>query len=143
MGNLEIINYINDNINNSQLPKINHLVAIAGHYNGLMGQEKAEKATINQDGKPSWEDANYKQLLKLKKTFPTNTRVLNIYGDLQDGTHSDQDVPVKSAKSLKYLVAGRAKSYQELEIKGRMGQHSRLHNNNQVNQALIKFLWMK
>lgn len=143
MGNLEIINYINDNTGNKKLPKINHLVAIAGHYNGLVGQTEAEKATLNQDGQPSWEDDSYKQLLSLRQTFPRNTRVLNIYGDLNNGTHSDKDVPVNSAKSLKYLVAGRAKSYQELEIKGKMGQHSRLHNNNQVNQALIKFLWMK
>lgn len=143
MGNLEIINYINDNTDNKQLPRVNHLVAIAGHYNGLVGQSQAEKATLDSAGKPSWMDPTYQELLSLRKTFPRNTRVLNIYGDLQNGTHSDKDVPVNSAKSLKYLVAGRAKSYQEVEIKGKNAQHSKLHNNSQVNQELIEFLWMK
>lgn len=143
MGNLEIINYINDNVNNKKLPQVSHLVAIAGHYNGLMGQRKAETATLDQVGKPSWEDPSYKELLGLRKTFPTNTAVLNIYGDLDNGSHSDRDVPVNSAKSLKYLVAGRAKSYREVEIHGKNAQHSKLHNNSQVNRELINFLWAK
>lgn len=44
MGNLEIANYINDNYPSKKLPKINHLVAIAGHYNGMVGQNSAEGA---------------------------------------------------------------------------------------------------
>ncbi|MCD7127237.1 alpha/beta hydrolase [Limosilactobacillus agrestis] len=143
MGNLEIIYYINDNINNKNLPKINHLVAIAGHYNGLMQQKKAQKAKIDQNGQPNWEDPTYKALLGLQQDFPTNTRVLNIYGDLANGSHSDSAVPVNSAKSLKYLVSNRAKSYREVEIKGKNAQHSKLHNNQQVNRELISFLWEK
>ncbi|WP_435891378.1 alpha/beta hydrolase [Limosilactobacillus pontis] len=71
-------------------------------------------------------------MLKLRSTFPTNTRVLNIYGDKEDGSHSDGDVPVNSAKS-----------YREVEIKGANAQHSTLHNNSQVNRELINFLWRK
>lgn len=55
--------------------------------------------------------------------------------------HYDGDVTNASAKSLKYLINGRAKSYQELMIRGRGGQHSALHNNSQVNKALIRFIW--
>lgn len=143
MGNLEIINYVNDNSDNHQLPKINHLVAIAGHYNGLVGQKTAESPVNAKTGEPQRQDETFKPLLKLRNTFPTNTRVLNIYGDKEDGTHSDGDVPVNSAKSLKYLVSTRAKSYREVEIKGTNAQHSKLHNNSQVNRELINFLWRK
>lgn len=118
MGNLEIINYINDNSNDSNLPKINHLVAIAGHYNGLVRDKDADSQLNAQTGEPQHKTATYRPLLSLRQTFPTNTRVLNIYGDKQDGSHSDGDVPVNSAKSLKYLVSGCAKSYREVEIKG-------------------------
>lgn len=142
MGNLEIINYINDNSNDSSLPKINHLVAIAGHYNGLV-REKEAFSKVNNEGRPQHETDTYRPLLGLRQTFPTNTRVLNIYGNKQDGSHSDGDVPVNSAKSLKYLVSGRAKSYREVEIKGSHAQHSKLHNNAQVNRLLINFLWAK
>lgn len=143
MGNLEIINYINENANDHSLPKINHLVAIAGHYNGLV-REKAAFSKVNpQTGKPAKETATYRPLLSLRQNFPTNTRVLNIYGNKADGSHSDGDVPVNSAKSLKYLVSDRAKSYRQVEIKGARAQHSKLHNNSQVNRLLINFLWEK
>lgn len=144
MGNLENIYYINDNINDRRLPKVKHLVAIAGHYNGLMQQKAARKAKVGQNGKPTgWEDPTYKALMGLRQTFPTDTEVLNIYGDLGDGSHSDSAVPVNSARSLKYLVANRAKSYHEVEIKGKNAQHSKLHDNNQVNRELIDFLWKR
>ena len=145
MGNLEIINYINYNYDNANLPKVAHLVAIAGHYNGLVGQLSSERATINRKtGEPSSMDPSYRELLGLRQHFPTGTAVLNIYGNLDDGSNSDGDVPVTSAQSLKYLVGNRAKSYQEIELHGKSAQHSRLHNNNhQVDQALIKFLWEK
>ncbi|GGI62355.1 alpha/beta hydrolase [Limosilactobacillus caviae] len=143
MGNLEIINYINDNVNNKKLPKVAHLVAIAGHYNGLVGEREAEAKVDAQTGEPEQQDSAYRGLLGLRQTFPKNTAVLNIYGDVGDGSHSDEDVPVNSAKSLKYLVADRAKSYQEIEIHGKNAQHSKLHDNSQVNKALIKFLWEK
>jgi uncharacterized alpha/beta hydrolase family protein len=142
MGNLEIINYINDNRGNKKLPKVNHLVAIAGHYNGLFGDQGAT-GPVAKNGKPKHMTATYRPLLPLHKTFPTNTRVLNIYGNKEDGSHSDGAVPVNSAKSLKYLVT-RAKSYRQVEIKGPKAQHSQLHNNNkQVNNLLINFLWKK
>lgn len=109
----------------------------------LVGQKTAESPVNAKTGEPQRQDATYKPLLKLRSTFPTNTRVLNIYGDKEDGSHSDGDVPVNSAKSLKYLVSGRAKSYREVEIKGANAQHSKLHNNSQVNRELINFLWRK
>ncbi|HIX34931.1 MAG TPA: alpha/beta hydrolase [Candidatus Limosilactobacillus merdigallinarum] len=144
MGNLEIINCINDKVNNQKLPQVAHLVAIAGHYDGGVWEKKMMNVKINsRTGKPNKMDSSYWDLLRLRKTLPRNTAVFNIYGDLQDGSHSDGDVPVNSAKSLNYLVAGRAKSYREVEIRGRKGQHSKLHHNDQVNRELIKFLWEK
>ncbi|MCC4325499.1 alpha/beta hydrolase [Limosilactobacillus reuteri] len=142
MGNLEIINYINDNVNDKSLPQVAHLVAIAGHYNGLVGQSETQNAKINpKTGEPEKMDSAYHELLGLRQIFPKNTAVLNIYGDVGGGSHSDEDVPVNSAKSLKYLVSDRAKSYREVEIHGKNAQHSKLHNNSQVNRELIKFLW--
>lgn len=143
MGNLEIINYINDNAHNRKLPQVNHLVAIAGHYNGIAGEPHSD-SPVNKQGKPHYETDTYRPLLTLRKSFPRQTRVLNIFGNKQDGSNSDGAVPVNSAKSLKYLVKDRAKSYQEVELKGANAQHSRLHENNpQVNRLLIQFLWGK
>lgn len=121
MGNLEIINYINDNVNDKSFPQVAHLVAIAGHYNGLVGQSETQNAKINpKTGELEKMDSAYRELLGLRQTFPKNTAVLNIYGDVGDGSHSDEDVPVNSAKSLKYLVSDRANHIAKLKFMERM-----------------------
>lgn len=143
MGNLEVASYIKLNARRRNFPKLDHLVAIAGHYDGIIGEnDRPNEVKINhRNGKPSIMRPEYRNLLALRKVFPHETRVLNIYGNLENGTNSDGDVSNASAQSLRYLLNGREKSYRELMIRGAGAQHSRLHDNRQVNQALINFIW--
>lgn len=143
MGNLEVASYIKLNAGKKNFPQIDHLVAMAGHYDGIIGMnDKRHQLKIDKKtGKPSIMRPEYRNLLSLRKIFPKNTKVLNIYGNLEDGTNSDGDVSNASAQSLKYLINGRAKLYRQLMIRGKGGQHSKLYNNAQVNRALVNFLW--
>lgn len=142
MGNLEIMNYINSNATKKDFPNLKHVISIAGHYDGIIGEnDRANQIKLNKNGKPNVMRPEYRELLGLRKKFPRSTRVLNIYGDKQDGTHSDGPVANNSSRSLKYLLNNRAKSYQELKISGKNAQHSKLHHNVKVNDAIIKFLF--
>ena len=143
MGNLQIANYINENYDNKKLPKINKVVSIAGHYDGYLGEEASQKAKIKNKkiGEPDIYSDGFKQLLPLRKHYPRQIEVLNIYGNKEDGSNSDGSVSVASAQSYKYLINGRAKSYREVEIKGKNAQHSKLHENKEVDKLLIDFLW--
>ncbi|MQS98164.1 alpha/beta hydrolase [Companilactobacillus halodurans] len=144
MGNMAINFYILDNAGKKDFPKINKIVDIAGHYNGLLGvNDKVNRMKLSENGKPDKMTKAYRELLKLRKIYPTNIDVLNIYGDKNDGTHSDGRVSNASTKSLKYLVKTRAHSYREEKIVGKMAQHSKLHENKQVDKLLINFLWKK
>lgn len=142
------------------LPRLNKMVVLAGPYNGILDKGHANQPTsgnlanlwddaphensLNKAGRPKIIHEEYQTLLARKPNFPTNTRVLNIYGDLKDGTASDGLVTIQSVKSLRYLVSDRARSYQEFEVKGEGGQHSRLHINNPVvNDKLTNYLWGK
>lgn len=142
MGNLETAYYFKKYGN--MIP-VMHFISMAGHYDGIVGvNDEPNRLKINaKTGKPSRMEPEYRGLLSLRSTFPRNTRVLNIFGNLEDGTNSDGDVSVNSARSLRYLVGSRAKSYRELMIRGKAAQHSRLHNNRQVNEAIMNFLWRK
>ncbi len=81
-------------------------------------------------------------MTKARTTYPQGqVAVLNIIGNI--GGHTDGTVPNVSSLSLKYLVGSRAKSYRVLKITGKDTRHSKLHDNKQVDQALIKFLWAK
>ena len=140
MGNLQIAYYLRNNAANAHMPHLNKQVSIAGHYNGYIGEQGApNKTVLSRAGKPRQMSAGYRALLSLRKKFPRNAAVLNIYGDT--GSGSDGDVNVNSARSYRYLVSKRAYSYQEKEIRGPRAQHSKLHENRQVDRLLVNFLW--
>ena len=140
MGNLQIAYYLRNNATNSHMPHLNKQVSIAGHYNGYIGEQGApNKTVLNRAGKPQKMSAGYRGLLSLRKKFPQKAAILNIYGDM--GSGSDGDVIVNSARSYRYLVSKRARSYQEKEIRGPRAQHSKLHENTQVDRLLVNFLW--
>ena len=117
-------------------------VDIAGHFNGILGMDDApNRMKLKADGEPTKINGHYRELLGLRHDKQLKTlEILNIYGDKNDGTHSDGDVSNASSKSLRYLVP-QVKSYQEKRIVGPQAQHSKLHDNPQVDKLLVKFLW--
>nr|WP_285031196.1 alpha/beta hydrolase [Lactobacillus mulieris] len=143
MGNMSIMYLLMDYGKRKSLPKLEKQVDIAGHFNGIIAYDKTSYTTLNHDGKPEQMNNIYKELLKMRSLYPKGVSVLNIYGNLNDGSNSDGIVSNVSSRSLKYLIAPHVKSYTEKEILGKMGQHSKLHENKQVDQVLIKFLWNK
>lgn len=148
LGNVSIIYYMLKNGNNKKMPQLQKQVDIAGHFAGLdfKGLPSAIKMPIgmklNAQGKPNKMNATYKQMTGVRKTYPKDqVRVLNIIGDI--GNHNDSRVENISSESLKYLVADRARSYRLVKFTGKNAQHSKLHENTQVDKVLIKFLWDK
>lgn len=67
--------------------------------------------------------------------------VLNIYGDLEDGTESDGIIMTEDARALRDIVAHKVASYDEVEITGLGGQHTLLHENGEVDETVSLFLW--
>lgn len=148
LGNISIIYYILQNGQKKNMPQLQKQVDIAGHFGGLTFDglpdsiKQPAGMKLNSQGKPNRMNATYKQMTGVRKTYPKGqVDVLNIYGDI--GNHTDGRVTNVSSRSLQYLVASRAKSYTELKVTGKKAQHSKLHDNSQVDKALIKFLWQK
>ncbi len=142
MGNMAIMYYLLANSSQKKVPQINKIIDIAGHFNGIIGlNDQPHQHQLNNKGKPDHLNLEYRRLLPLKKTFPNNIKVLNIFGDKNNGTNSDGSVTNSSSQSLRYLVAKRANSYREKKVIGLQGQHSKLHESKQVDQILINFLW--
>ena len=147
-GNVSILEYMIQGAGDSTLPKLVKQVDIAGHFAGLTYQQLPEAAklpqgmTLDADGKPSIMNETYQELTKAREAYPAGqVDVLNIIGNI--GDDSDGSVQNLSTLSLKYLVAEKAKSYREEWIKGEGGQHSKLHENEEVDKLLIPFLWEK
>ena len=140
MGNMDIMYYLLANANNKKLPRLCKQIDIAGHFNGILGYSKVNNSPVNADGKPENMDVAYQELLPLRNKYPNKqVKVLNIYGNI--GNKTDGTVSNNSSKSLKYLLNGRALSYQEREIDG--VSHSKLHENKEVDNLLYTFLYQE
>ena len=148
LGNISIIYYMLKNGNNKKMPQIQKQVDIAGHFAGLtfsglpndLMQPKGMK--LNSNGKPNKMNMTYEQMTAVRKIYAKkHVKVLNIIGDIGNG--SDGRVDNISSLSLQYLVAGGKSSYKVLKLNGKNAQHSKLHENSEVDRALIKFLWNK
>ena len=132
MGNMSFAFYMKNYGDDRHLPQLKKEVNIAGVYNGILNMnENVNEIIVDKQGKPSRMNAAYRQLLSLYK----------IYGDLEDGSHSDGRVSNSSSQSLQYLLRGSTKSYQEMKFKGAKAQHSQLHENKDVANEIIQFLW--
>lgn len=143
MGNLAIWNTINESLIAHQDLQVQKVVSIANHVNGIIGFNAPQDSGIDKiSGEPNQASATFTALLPLRENLPKDQLdVLNIYGDYKNAT--DGRVSNNSSKALKYLVQSRTKSYQEVKVKGALAQHSQLHENPEVDQALISFLWGK
>lgn len=123
-------------------PTLQRLITIAGPFNGfpgMPGMNSGQDIRLASDGRPSVMSDRYKPMYENRRNFPKTAAVLNLFGNLGKG--SDGRVPVNSARSLRYIVAGRAKSYTEREIANSKAQHSKLHEHNPlVNRYLYEFL---
>lgn len=142
MGNMAVMFYATQNSDHPKLPKMRAYVAIAGHFDGIIGMgDEPHRIKLAPNGYPTPPDENYATLARMRDRFPKNVKVLNIYGDVDDGSDSDGRVANNSSRSLQYLVEGRAASYQEKEFVGKKAQHSALHENPQVAKAVDNFIW--
>lgn len=141
MGNMAIEYYLMDYGLSPTSPQVVKQISIGGHYNGVLGiDDQLHQMKIKPNGYPRPMTKRYRDLLKVRPVYETSPiKVLNIWGDLNDGSDSDGVVSNASSQSLAYLVQPMSQ-YQGLEIKGAAGQHSALHENAQVDQQLVAFL---
>lgn len=144
--------------NNAKYPRLERAVLIGGPYDGIINNHKLNQPQnpplsklwddrpnenhLLKNGRPKIIHPEYQKLLDIRSRFPKQARVLNIYGDLLDGSNSDGVITIPSARSLAYLIKNEVTSYHELRVTGANAQHSKLHEYNlTVNKALTNFLW--
>lgn len=143
-------------------PKLDKLVTLAGPFDGIITERKTrwigrvsdrilklwdDTPNLNRltaTGKPKIIHPEYQLLLNKRNEFPSSAHVLNMYGNLKNGTNSDGTVTNISSESLAYLIGSRVTSFREKMITGYDASHYGLHNDNaEVRQELYKFLWNK
>lgn len=142
MGNQSFSYYMLKYGDDSALPKLNKQVSLAGNFNGEVDINGLDlNIYLDKNGKPSRMLKAYRNLLSMQAHYPKNAEVLNIYGDLKDGTHSDGRVTNVSSESLRYLLSNHVKTYKTYKVYGPKAEHSELHDNKKVTDQMNAFLW--
>ena len=126
----------------SGFPKVAKLVTIAGPFDGVVGEDDvANQNSFLASGKPAELHAAYQLLVAKRTNFPKGVHLLNIVGNLDDGSNEDGFVTNVSARPIKYLLRGRQVAYTEKDFHGKKAQHSQLHENPKVALAVDNYLW--
>ncbi|WP_236588538.1 MULTISPECIES: alpha/beta hydrolase [unclassified Staphylococcus] len=142
MGNQSFSYYMLKYGDDSALPKLNKQVSLAGNFNGEVDINGLDlNIYLDKNGKPNRMLKEYRNLLSMQAHYPRNAEVLNIYGDLKDGTHSDGRVTNVSSESLRYLLSNHVKTYKTYKVYGPKAEHSELHDNKKVTDQMNAFLW--
>lgn len=147
-GSVALVAYAEAYSQDEWLPKLRKLVTIAGPFNGVIGMNESHNTNfLLADGRPKvvypknfWLPS-YADLYQNRQRFPQDAAVLNIYGDLNDGSHSDRYISTASARSLHYLLGSIPASFREVGFLGAGAEHSRLHDNPRVQQLVFDFLF--
>lgn len=132
------------------IPTVNKFVILAGPFDGVLSlNDQANRVKTNRANhdEPSVKyPANsyypsFRHLEKLSSAFPKSIKILNIYGNVGDGSNSDTLVSNASALSVNYLL-----QHQKTPIMNRcwhsaQATHSGLHRSQKVDNWIASFLW--
>lgn len=144
MGGVASLRYLMQSLTYQETtPKVEKFVALGSPFKGEIANTLFSKIYhLDRNGKLDF-NPSYKYFMAHRESLSPELQVLNIYGDLEDGTNSDGIVETENAKILKEIVSENVASYEEYEIKGLKGQHTLLHENEEVDQLVADFLWYK
>lgn len=141
MGGVSSFRYLITYGNDNSLPMVNKFVAIGAPFNDFVsGNEEQSLDTLNQNG-PLVASERYSEFTAGIQDYPKAAKMLNIVGDLQDGSDGDGEVPIRSGLAIGYLMQANGIDYREEIITGPQAQHSQLHENTQVDKLVADFLW--
>lgn len=141
MGGVSSFRYLVTYGEDESLPTVNKFVAIGAPFNDFVtGNEAQSLDELNQNG-PLVISERYSDFAAGIQQYPKTIKMLNIVGDVQDGSDSDGTVPVRSGLAIGYLMQTNGLEYHEEEVVGSKAHHSQLHENTQVDKLVGDFLW--
>lgn len=143
MGGVSSLRYLITYGNDQSLPIIDKFVTIGSPFNNFVELTEGETVDSVINEGPILQSERYIDFSNGVSAIPKDTSVLVIAGDVEDDSVSDGVVPVADAMSVVALLRSNGNSVDEKIMYGKNAQHSRLHENSEVDQLVADFLWEK
>lgn len=141
MGGASSLRFLTTYGDDPQLPKIKKFVSIAAPFNNFVEDSNEESVETVLANGPEIQSERYADYVNGFEKVPTEMEVLLIAGDVEDGSLGDEAVAVTDALSVVSLLQSHGNEVQEKIFYGKTAQHSKLHENPEVDQLVATFLW--
>ncbi|OJG87733.1 hypothetical protein RV15_GL001866 [Enterococcus silesiacus] len=141
MGGASSLRYLTTFGDDPNLPKINKFVGIAAPFNNFVELSDGETLDDVINNGPVIQSERYADYVNGIEKVSKDMEIMIIAGDVEDGSLSDEAVPVADALSVVSLFKIHGNDVQEKIFYGKSAQHSQLHENTEVDQLVADFLW--
>ncbi|MEI5989418.1 alpha/beta fold hydrolase [Enterococcus crotali] len=141
MGGASSLRYLTTFADDTSLPKIQKFVGIAAPFNNFVELSDGETLDDVINNGPAIQSERYADYVSGIEKVSKDMSVLIVAGDVEDGSLSDEAVPVADAVSVAALFKEHGNEVQEKIFYGKSAQHSQLHENKEVDQLVADFLW--
>lgn len=143
MGGVSTMRYLVTYGQATDVPAIEKFIPIAAPFNNFL--DTTSQQTIAEELKdgPTQEVDRYIFYRDRIKNVPSSIQFLTIAGKLSQADFSDGTVPTTSALALNALLTKNGNKVTYEIFTGAAAEHSRLHENPQVDEAVANFLWKK
>ncbi|MBO0480817.1 alpha/beta fold hydrolase [Candidatus Enterococcus courvalinii] len=140
MGGVSALRYLATYGQESSSPQVEKFVAIGAPFNDFV-DDSAQTLSDELVNGPAVTSSRYQDYQQMIDHVPTQTKVMLIAGQLSQTDLSDGTVPLNSALAVFALLTQHGNQVEEHVVEGDNASHSMLHENQEVDQLVQKFLW--
>lgn len=140
MGGVSALRYLGTYGQDTSLPQVQTLTAIGAPFNDFV-DDSAQSLTDELAKGPAVVSNRYQDYQQMIGNIPITTRFFLIAGQLDETDLSDGTVPLNSALAVYALLKQRGNEIEEKVVTGENASHSMLHENQEVDQLVSRFIW--
>ncbi|MGO3609013.1 MAG: alpha/beta fold hydrolase [Enterococcus sp.] len=141
MGGVSSLRYLTTYGQPNDAPTIRKFISIGAPFNDFTdtaNQQSVEELLQNGPSQPASRYVDYRNGVE---NVPSQLPILMLAGKLNEQATSDGTVPLNSALATYSLLKAHGNPIEYQIFTGANAQHSQLHENRQVDQAVANFLW--
>ncbi|RSU08710.1 hypothetical protein CBF30_05650 [Vagococcus entomophilus] len=143
MGGVSSLRYLLTYSNQENLPIVSKFVSIGAPFNNFIEDSRSTEMIDKEGVLSNQESERYQEFTQKMAQVSIATKILNIGGEIDKQTHGDGTVPIGSVAGIGKLLRTHGVNYQFQYVKGKAANHSGLHENEEVDNMVVRFLWGK
>lgn len=139
MGGVSSLRYLTTYGQPSDASKINKFISIGAPFNDFTESSESIEDVLKSG--PETKASRYVDYENGISNVPNDLPIFLVAGKLDEKTDSDGTVPLNSALATYSLLKDHGNPISYQIFTGSNAQHSQLHENTGVDQAIANFLW--